>query len=389
MKCLSLLPAALLAVINPIVLNLFYLFFLKYFCKDKWRTKLFHFAMLLMQSVLADIIYQSVWGYLIGNDIWDTPFRSQAFAESCIVIAAISIMLNIIYTMIVLSVRRRKRIKINVVWIAMILFFVLMLLAILVIRQTSSAVGEGGQPYFIFICIFTIMEFATVMLFLSQAEKQEAQNEKRAAQEEVRRLQQVMELEKAHYEQIEARREEMAKIRHDYNNVITSVLHLIETGKTDEAGSVMKDLARRISQTKEYPFCQVPIINAVLTEKQKVCQAEDISLTVDLLFPEENSVADLDWCMIFGNLMDNAIRSCLELQGRERWITLNAGAVQNYLIIKCRNPSLENREKKIKGTGYGHKILADIAGKYDGDFQTAYEDGIFTSQIILKQQAGK
>lgn len=196
MKCLMSLPAALLAVLNPVVLNLFYLFFLKYFCKDKWRTKLFHFAMLLMQSVLADIIYQSVWGYLVGNEIWDIPFRHQAFAESCIVIAAISIMLNIIYTMIVLSVRRRKRIKINVVWIAMILFFVLMLLAILVIRQTSSAAGEGGQPYFIFICIFTIMEFATVMIFLSQAEKQEAQNEKRAAQEEVRRLQQVMELEK-------------------------------------------------------------------------------------------------------------------------------------------------------------------------------------------------
>lgn len=101
-------------------------------------------------------------------------------------------------------------------------------------------------------------------------------------------------------------------------------------------------------------------------------------------------MADLDWCMIFGNLMDNAIRSCRELQGREkeRWITLKAGTVQNYLIIKCRNPSLENREKIIKGTGYGHKILADIAGKYDGDFQTAYEDGIFTAQISLKQQAG-
>ena len=208
------------------------------------------------------------------------------------------------------------------------------------------------------------------MLFLSQAEKQEAQNEKREAQEEVRKLQRVMELEKVHYEQIEARREEMAKIRHDYNNVITSVMHLIENGKTDEAGSVMKDLAWRISQTKEYPFCPVPIINAVLTEKQKVCQAEGILLKADLLFPGESLVADLDWCMIFGNLMDNAIRSCRELQGREkeRWITLNAGTVQNYLIIKCRNPSLENREKIIKGTGYGHKILADIAGKYDGDF---------------------
>lgn len=57
--------------------------------------------------------------------------------------------------------------------------------------------------------------------------------------------------------------------------------------------------------------------------------------------------------------------------------------VQEYLIIKCKNTALENRENKIWGTGYGHKILTDIAGKYHGDFQTIYEDGNFVAQISL------
>ena len=69
--------------------------------------------------------------------------------------------------------------------------------------------------------------------------------------EEVRELQHAMELEKVHYEQIEARREEMAKLRHDYNNVITSVMYLIENGKTEEAREIMRDLSERINGTKE------------------------------------------------------------------------------------------------------------------------------------------
>lgn len=390
-KCLLASSVVFVSVMSPIVMSLSYVLFLLYFYKDKWGIKLFHIAMVMVQNALADVIYQSVWGYQMGYGIGDIPFRNQTYAEGCVVVAAITIMLNIIYTVIVLRTRKKKRVKTSLVWIVIMLFFTLMLFAVLVMRDTANAVGEGAQSYFIFTCIFTIMEFATMMLFLSQTEKQEAQKEKREAQEKVQKLQRVMELEKAHYEQIEARREEMAKIRQDYNNVITSVIHLIETGKTDEAGNMIQDLTERISKTKEYPFCGVPIINAVLTEKQNVCKAEGFSLSVDLLIPGTVAAADLDLCMIFGNLMDNAIRSCREVREvkKECSIILNAGVVQDYLIIKCRNTSLENREKKIKGTGYGHKILADIAGKYDGDFQTAYEAGIFTAQISLRQQRGK
>lgn len=382
MKCLFPMPALMATVVTPAALSLFYILFLKCCYDNKSMIKLVHIAMLIIQNILADIIQALFFGRS-NVAMWENPFYYREMAEACMMVAAISIMLNIGYTALVLRIQKKERVKTSPVWIAMMLFIMLIFTVMRAIR--SMQVSDAFQDwYFIFLCAFITLLFATLMLFLSQSEKREAQAE-------VQKLQQVMELEKLHYEQIEARREEMAKLRHDYNNVITSVMHLIETGKTDEAGNVIEDLAERISRTKEYPYCGVPIINAVLTEKQNVCEEEAISLSVDLLIPDTVSAADLDLCMIFGNLMDNAIRSSREVreEKKECSIILNAGVVQNYLIIKCRNTSLENREKKIKGTGYGHKILADIAGKYDGDFQTAYEAGIFTAQISLRQQRGK
>lgn len=250
-KCLVSLPFFYISIVTPIAMPVFTLFFLKYFYQNKWPVKLFHIAMLVIQNLLADIISQSILGYPIGNEAWELPFRNRIYAESCIMIAAISIMLNIIYTVIALKIWNKKRAKTSPVWMAVLLFFVLMFFSTFVIRDTASMTGEGARSYFIFCCILTIMEFAALMLFLSQSERKEAQEEKQRTLEEVKKLRHIMELEKLHYEQIEARREEMAKIRHDYNNVITSVMYLIENGRTDEAEEIMKDLARRISQTKE------------------------------------------------------------------------------------------------------------------------------------------
>ena len=135
-------------------------------------------------------------------------------------------------------------------WIAATLLFLFPLAAIRWMRNVRTS-GDSPDSYFIFICIFSVAVYAVLMLFLSRSEKKEAQEEQQQMMEEVRELQHAMELEKVHYEQIEARREEMAKLRHDYNNVITSVMYLIENGKTEEAREIMRDLSERISRTKE------------------------------------------------------------------------------------------------------------------------------------------
>ena len=74
----------------------------------------------------------------------------------------------------------------------------------------------------------------------------------------------------------------------------------------------------------------------------------------------------IDICSVFGNLLDNAIRASLQYKTNkdEPEIYLTAGAKGDYLIIKCKNSSMKPGDKP-DGTGYGLKILKEIALKYD------------------------
>ncbi|HBA64438.1 MAG TPA: hypothetical protein DCZ20_11335 [Lachnospiraceae bacterium] len=378
-KCLLPVPGWFLSIGNPLCISLCCVLMLTYFYSDKAWVKVAHVSMLILQNVLADFIFIVVFGLPSEVNDWANAYYLRHIAERTMEIALVSILLNIIYTIAVMRVWKKKRVKISPVWLAMMLQSIVLFIVIRVMRGgETSAESAGHFSYFVFISMFTLLEFAMVMLYLSQLEKREAEHK-------VEELQIVRGVEKAHYEQIEERREEMESLRRDYDTILTSVMNLLEGGKTAEAETVLQDLSVRISATREYPFCPIPIINAILTEKQKICEAEDITFSVELMLPDTVGVADLDLCMIFGNLMDNAIRACREVneKGKTGGIALQGGMVQEYLIIKCKNTALENRENKIWGTGYGHKILTDIAGKYHGDFQTIYEDGNFVAQISL------
>ena len=65
-------------------------------------------------------------------------------------------------------------------------------------------------------------------------------------------------------------------------------------------------------------------------------------------------------------------------------IRLAARTAGNYLIIKCENPPAEAPGRIPEGTGYGLKILQDMAKRYEGDFRTDYRDYLFTAQLSLR-----
>lgn len=222
-----------------------------------------------------------------------------------------------------------------------------------------------------------IVNFVLICVQFNQAGKDEVEKELSA-------LRQQSELERQHYHNVEARREEMAKIRHDYNNLITSVLGLLNMNKTQEAAEALGNLLAKVEETREYPYCGIPIVNAILSEKEAVCRRNKIALRTDLLFPEDAAITPIDLCSIFANLLDNAIRACTHLPPeRAREIELSVAVQGDYLLIRCDNPSIKAPGKHAEGSGYGMKILSDISKRYGGKFKTNYENGIFTARLIL------
>lgn len=240
-----------------------------------------------------------------------------------------------------------------------------------------NGIADGGTM----LSTIIVMLIGIILIFIlfNQAEKD-------TIEKELEQTQYRFELEQQHYKAVEARREELAKIRHDYNNLLTSVRGLLKMGEYEQAQEALDNLLVRVGQTRECSYCGVPIVNALLSEKQEICDREGIMLSADLLFPEGVSVEPIDLCSVFSNLMDNAIRACTQLPPEQRHITLTAGMKGDYLVVRCENPAAKAPGLLPEGTGYGKRILRDIAQRWGGSFEAAYENGTYTATVILLEK---
>ena len=210
-----------------------------------------------------------------------------------------------------------------------------------------------------------------------------SQEKKTAALEELKETRHRIELEKSHYEDALERTIELDKIRRDFNEKLENVAKLIRSGEDEKTRESISALAEKIDRTKVNPYCAIPVINAVLTEKEKDCALAGIVLSVDLYLPDTLAIEPMHLCSIFSNILDNAITACGKLMNVDKpVICLSSLTDGDYLIIKAVNPSAEPK-KAAPGRGNGTRILAELAARYDGNYIGGYKSGVFTVLMSL------
>ena len=210
-----------------------------------------------------------------------------------------------------------------------------------------------------------------------------SQEKKAALEEELGKVRHMMELEQAHYKGVEERQEEMARIRHDFNNQLATIGQLIRHGESSDAQHMIRLLADGISNTRENTYCAIPVINAVLTEKSKACEEAGIKLEVQLDIPKELPVEPLHLCSILGNLLDNAIQGTKTSSGKNLVICLISAVDGDYLFVKVINPSKSPKDRPAEGHGYGKRILKELSERYHGKYLAEYQTGIYTAIVTL------
>lgn len=231
----------------------------------------------------------------------------------------------------------------------------------------------------LFCCICMVLAGGAVIALLHYVVSLE---DKAALEEELRDTRHRMALEQAHYKAVEVRQEDLARIRHDFNNQLAAISLLIGTGAENDAQQMICQLGKDIADTRENPYCAIPVVNAVLSEKEKLCRKKAIGFHSELDLPRELSVEPLHLCSIFANLMDNAIHGAEACGHTSAKVELSSAMVGDYLLIKTVNPSLVP-QKPGAGHGYGSRILKELAEQYGGSYQANYEGGAYTAVVSL------
>ena len=154
----------------------------------------------------------------------------------------------------------------------------------------------------------------------------------------------------------------------------------------------MRDLSETANQIETGFYCENSLINAVITNKHKICVKECIHLEAELDLADSITIEDVVICRALVNMIDNAIEANQKISDVTlRKIFLTVKIKENYLYIKTINP-LPSEDLNIDQTlkdnkkehGFGIKILRDFARKYNGECITSSENGMFVSLLTLQ-----
>lgn len=198
----------------------------------------------------------------------------------------------------------------------------------------------------------------------------------------------------AHYEKLKQVYQKIRGIRHDLKNHFFAMDELLRRkdieGTRDYLHSFMSDIygpGYTIFDT------QNPILDALLTDKYAAAIQAGIKVETDISIKPQIPIDNVDWCILFGNTLDNAIEACQCLESDDKKITIKMLSRRNLLNIMVRNTALppvkgkngfyETSKKEKTEHGMGLTNISDMVTKYDGAMETSYEEGNFTLTCML------
>lgn len=212
-------------------------------------------------------------------------------------------------------------------------------------------------------------------------------------EEHSRSMEQRILMQKQHYEEIEEKVDEVNKIRHDMRQHMRTLVSLLEHERyTDMKGYLREWSEEVVARTEPIYYCENMAVDAILHYYAEQFEKEKAEFKCRIAVPEHSGISDLDYCKIFGNLLENALEAIRKLSPEEhRYVHLNGKIKNQKLLLEIVNSCRHEHTDKIyplystkhSGYGIGTSSIAKIAEKYGGYAVFEENEGVFKSDIFL------
>lgn len=139
-------------------------------------------------------------------------------------------------------------------------------------------------------------------------------------------------------------------------------------------------------------YCNNYAIDVVVRYYANQAEANKIEFYSRLDRPSELAVTEPDTCVIFGNLLGNALEACKRQQNGKRFIRICGQIVSEKAISLTIDNSCDQKPRsagesflsaKREEVGTGLISVKNITEKYDGVIRFNYENGVFLASVLL------
>lgn len=214
-------------------------------------------------------------------------------------------------------------------------------------------------------------------------------------------MEELLSLQHRHYERLDISQRELQSLRHDIKNHISCLYALLDSGHAKEAKEYIKELYTCNKGLQGIIYSGNIVIDSILSNGLANLENRGINLKCSIIIPPSLNIADVDLCILFGNLIDNAVEACERIvePGRKKFIVLNVNIKKDYLFIDIAN-SFTGEVKKQNNIyrtvkiderycGIGLFNIRKIVEKYNGEFSVSHSDNVFSVSVMLSLLWGK
>ncbi|WP_256132887.1 sensor histidine kinase [Anaerovorax odorimutans] len=240
--------------------------------------------------------------------------------------------------------------------------------------------------------LFSVLwSFATYIFFLVTLQMLIQAYNGIMAREQAKMKAAQLQMEQEQYEKLLEQMESMARIRHDLKYHLLSMNGLAERNDMEGLQSYLHELAQGNLANEEPAICENHSLDVVLRHYAAKARKSGVSVKIQADIPRKVSIADIDLCIIFGNLVKNAVEACMDQESEPKSIELKAEAKNEQLVAMIQN-TYDNRIKehegiyestKHEGVGIGLSSVKRIVEKYEGLMKVDYSKTMFCVYIYM------
>lgn len=185
--------------------------------------------------------------------------------------------------------------------------------------------------------------------------------------------------------------EELREFKHDLKNYLLPLQEAMETMPQSEMAKVWEKINQKIEDVQTLIQTGNSYVDSMINTKITLARSEKVDVKCTILSKMEG-IDDLEFCSVFGNLMDNAIEAERKVIEKKK-IIIFVEEKMGYLRLEIQNKieksvlnensSLNTTKKDTSSHGIGHKSIKRTMQKVGGALKY-YETGdLFCAEAVF------
>lgn len=195
------------------------------------------------------------------------------------------------------------------------------------------------------------------------------------------------------YENYKIRQESIELINRKYHDLKHQIA-LLRTQTREQQGAVLDTMEKDIKAYEAQSDTGNKVLDTVLTGKSLTCRTQNIQITCVVDGTAVDFMDVMDISNLFGNALDNAIESVVQIsEPQRRLIHLSVAKQKGFATIRienCYSGELQFKNGLPQTTkqdgryhGFGLKSIQATARKYGGTATVSTHDGWFELRVLI------